>query len=149
MQLAFHRVDAAHALKAVDDLGSCDQHLLWITTAQRAGSPEGQVINNGYRPVRLAATHGGDCGGGAGADDDQVVSFHVYRSLIEGETSFHQTRKPGCLQMVCIQALSCLQTLEVCCNRSSRSASMPLCCFREGSSAKIAVMCAVEDPVTL
>lgn len=74
-KLALHRLDTAHSLVAVDHLGGRDQHLLRVAAAQRAGAAKRAMVSNRDRPAGLATAKGGDAGGSAGANYDQVIRF--------------------------------------------------------------------------
>src|SRR5258706_5377140 len=73
-RLAAAHALAAHAPRVIDRLGSAEQHLLWIATAQGAGAAQRKMVDERHAPAGAAAMLGGNRGRRSTADDYEVVA---------------------------------------------------------------------------
>src|SRR5262249_25972779 len=89
-----HETMAAHAPLRVDRLSATDQHLLRIAAAQRTSPTKGTVIDQRHRPARRATSGAGRPRGGAGADDHEIIGFHVVISSSKERAAL--SRSPRC-----------------------------------------------------
>ena len=69
-----------HPARPIGRFGPADQHFLGIAAAQSASSAEGTMVNYRNRLARAADARGNHLRAGAGADDNDVVAVHLYRS---------------------------------------------------------------------
>src|SRR5439155_7223017 len=68
---------AAQAIECIHDLGSPDEHLLWIAPSQRARPAGLARFDDGDSPAGESAAHGHARAGRARAENDEVVLLHV------------------------------------------------------------------------